>query len=102
MNRCHILLYCNKHATDNPYYCSNVRLLSLITVIERLSREMKLRILRIGGGHRTPLKHNCEAELEVYGSSVESLEEILKQKTEGTEVCYAITSKGKEVSKNVE
>lgn len=102
MDCCHILLYCNKHAADNPYYCSNVRLFSLITVIERLSEKMKLRILRIGGGHRTPLKHNCEAEIEVWGLSEERLEEILKQKTEGTEVCYAITSKGKEVSKNVE
>ena len=59
-------------------------------------------MLRIGGGHRTELKHNCEAEVELYTESLQELGEKLNGATGNTEVNYTIFSTGEEVPNDVE
>lgn len=79
--KCNIYLFCPKHVTDNPYYCSNLRLHKLTDVINTLIRDFSGRLLRISGGHRAPLKNNCEAVVEIPLTAkitIETLEPLLK------------------------
>ena len=88
MDSVKILLYCSKRAEDNPYYCDNGRLQMLLRAVSRIREEYDARILRIGGGHRTRLPHNCEAELCVPYVQWEALSAALPKITDGTPVCW--------------
>ena len=88
MDRVKILLYCCKRSEDNPYYCDNGRLLSLLNVISKIREEYDARLLRIGGGHRTKLPHNCEAELSISSAHWQTLLTDLPRMTEGTPVLW--------------
>lgn len=89
-----VLLFCPKYDTDNPYYCSNVRLNHLTRAVQTSQALYGARLLRLGGGHRTPLPHNCEAELAFPPEKAEELEGLLAALTGESPVDYQILGGG--------
>lgn len=90
----HVFLFCNKYSSDNPYYCSNVRLHQLTGVVKSLLERPGTRLVRIGGGHRTPMPHNCEAELLVNSIPEDGLAQLMLTLTRGTQVHFETARAG--------
>jgi hypothetical protein len=104
-NTCKIFLFCSKYETDNPYYSPNHRLHALTGIINTLVKDFSGKLVKISGGHRAPLKNNCEAVVELKlpdAMGVDNIEKLLNNMLLNSLVDYQIMDTGECENADVE
>lgn len=90
---CSLLLFCPKYDVDNPYYSPNRRLHALTDMVGTLIKDFSAELIRISGGHRSPLTNNCEAVVKLpfpVQTTINEIEQMMKNLMDDSLVDFRI------------